>query len=446
MSILLLISLALRLGAFFWCLLIWYRVRDWRISLLVLGIGLGNGRLFWVAAQPESWPVTLDSPGPAVLSIILSLLSFVVVAVVARTITQYKAAMASLKKSEEKFLKAFRASPDAMTISRMKDGTFIDVNEGFERISGYSREEAIGKSSLELELWAVVEDRDRMIAELNEKGRTPAFEIPIRTKSGEIITCQATAEVFTLDGEPHLVAITRDVTDQKRLQRQLLEASDREQRRLAHDLHDSVAQDLVGISLLVKFLDDALRSDSTDLSGELDSLQDMVRQAISNTRSIAQGVAPIDLMQGGLETALTRLCASMTELFGTPCHLKYSPGVDLTDEGVAIHLYRIAQEALSNAIHHSNCKAVHISVEQGAEGLILAVSDNGKGLPGATVGSDGMGMHIMEYRASMIGGSVAFESERDRGTTVRCTVPLAALTNDVQARAGQKPGYSSVVV
>lgn len=437
MSLLLLISLILRLGAFLWCLLLLYRIRDWRIGLLALAIGLGIWRLLWIAQQPLSWPVTLEATGQAWLSIVLSLLIFVVVFVVARTITQFRDAMTALKQSEEKFSRAFQASPFAITISRVSDGTLIDVNRAFEEFVGISKEQVIGRSSLDLRMWVDDRDRQRLVDQVTRHGRLTNYEILVRSHSGDLATCLLSADTFEFAGETHLITVTRDVTHQKQLQRQLLEASDREQTRIAHDLHDSVAQDLVGISLLIKALEDARDDGATDLSQEFETLKKLVHKAISNTRLIAQGISPIELRIGDFNTALGRLCSAMSDLYGKECTLAFSADTYIANDIMALNLYRIVQEAVRNAMKHSDCSTVTVDVAEQDRSIALTIKDDGVGIDTRPRSSKGMGINIIRYRANMLGGTASFENGADGGTVVRCVVPVDPESKQVAADASQ---------
>ena len=122
----------------------------------------------------------------------------------------------ALRASEEKFAKAFHASPDAILLTSIPEGIVLDINEGFARITGYSREEAIGRSTRDLEIWDRLEDRDRMFREVRESGRMRSLETGIRHRSGVVNHCLISAEVMTLDGRPTLLTVTRDISEQKR--------------------------------------------------------------------------------------------------------------------------------------------------------------------------------------------------------------------------------------
>jgi PAS domain S-box-containing protein len=159
---------------------------------------------------------------------------------IAREITERKRAEEALRHSEEKFSKAFRSSPDAITISVMDDGRFIDVNDGFEYLSGYRREEVIGKTSFELQVWRNLVDRETMVRLLRETGRVRDLEVDYTVKGGKIITCLLSAEVIDLGGIPCLVAISRDITERKRVEEALRESKERF-RRLSQASSEGIA-------------------------------------------------------------------------------------------------------------------------------------------------------------------------------------------------------------
>ncbi|QGY44096.1 PAS domain S-box protein [Maribellus comscasis] len=130
----------------------------------------------------------------------------------------------ALKQSEERFRKAFQTSPDSVNINRVEDGFYISVNKGFTRITGYSEEDVAGKTSLEIDIWVDLNDRKRIVEQLKKEGKVENFEAKFRTKSGEIIDGLMSAAVIELDGVPHHINITRNITEKKRAERELLES------------------------------------------------------------------------------------------------------------------------------------------------------------------------------------------------------------------------------
>lgn len=223
-----------------------------------------------------------------------------------------------------------------------------------------------------------------------------------------------------------LVCMSRDVTERKTLEQEILEISNREQRRLGSDLHDGLGQELTGLSLLLKGLEVQLSREAPQYAPQILKITDLMSRTIQSTRSLARGLAPVNLERGGLTEALKHLAMRCTDMYGLQC--LYSPSRSLPDldEGAATHLYRIAQEATTNAARYARANKIEIALKSTARALQLSVSDNGIGLSaGLSQGNPGLGLRIMEYRARMLGGTLKFE-EPGVGTRValRCSVKL----------------------
>ncbi|HJW73201.1 MAG TPA: PAS domain S-box protein [Geothrix sp.] len=134
---------------------------------------------------------------------------------ITRDISERKAVETALRASEDKFSRAFHASPDAIILSRLDDGIYLDVNQGFERIIGWTREESVGHSSLDLNIWANPEDREKAVAIIREQGEFAGLEFPFRTKNGQILIGQMSGKIIEIEGQPCLLSVTRDITSQK---------------------------------------------------------------------------------------------------------------------------------------------------------------------------------------------------------------------------------------
>ena len=156
-----------------------------------------------------------------------------------RDITDRKRAEEALTKSEEKFRKAFYTSPDSVNINRLEDGMYISINPGFTRITGYTEEDIIGKTSIECNIWENIEDRQRLVAGLRKDGEVINLEAAFRMKGGDIRYGLMSASVIDLDGVPHILSITRDITDRKRAEEALKE-SENKYRLLADNVNDVI--------------------------------------------------------------------------------------------------------------------------------------------------------------------------------------------------------------
>lgn len=207
------------------------------------------------------------------------------------------------------------------------------------------------------------------------------------------------------------------------LEKALLQISEREQRRIGQDLHDGLGQYLAGIELMSQVLEQNLASKR--LKAEASRAGDIarhVREAISQARLLARGLSPVVLESGGLMSALQELATSTERMFRVSCAFICAPPVLIHDHTVATHLYRIAQEAVSNAIKHGRSRRVEIHLT-GVDGqIVLKVKDDGTGIPDVLPETRGMGLSIMQYRAGVIGAELSVARDPGGGTAVTCSV------------------------
>ncbi|HYY29128.1 MAG TPA: sensor histidine kinase [Chthoniobacterales bacterium] len=207
-----------------------------------------------------------------------------------------------------------------------------------------------------------------------------------------------------------------------RLEQEIISISEREQQRIGRDLHDGVCQYLSAVGFTADMLKKDLEREAhkgAKIAGEIaESLQD----ACAQTRDLARGLSPVDRDEGALESALDELAISTSRLSGISCSFLCSEPVEIFDNALAVHLFRIAQEALNNASKHGHAKAVLITLESADGKVSLCVSDDGVGFDPARITRKGMGLNIMRYRARMIGGTLEVQSRSPSGTIVACTI------------------------
>jgi signal transduction histidine kinase len=182
-----------------------------------------------------------------------------------------------------------------------------------------------------------------------------------------------------------------------------------------------LCQHLTGVALAGQVLSEQLSAKSLPEVKAIDHIVEMVEKAIELTRTLARGLHPFELEGEGFTDALRELAATITEGFNTPCRFECDTRLDIGEPGVATHLYRIAQEAITNAVKHSHAKAIVVRLEAGTDGLALTICDDGVGMPPKIPG--GMGLRTMAYRASVIGASFHVERQLSRGTRVICKLP-----------------------
>ena len=228
----------------------------------------------------------------------------------------------------------------------------------------------------------------------------------------------------------------------RNLQKELLEITDTEQRRIGHDLHDGLGQHLTGIAFMSKLMEQRLAAKAVPEADEARKIAGLVNKAIGWTRDLARGLAPVDLDQEeGLASALKQLAEGSGELYSAPCRFEIAGDVHFRNPPVAIHLYRIAQEALNNAIKHAHPQKVVVRLTRSTGGITVSVDDDGKGFDPLSVQTGGMGLRIMRYRAKMINGKLEVRTRHGGGTVVACTY---ALQNNIDKDASHDHGSQAI--
>jgi signal transduction histidine kinase len=214
--------------------------------------------------------------------------------------------------------------------------------------------------------------------------------------------------------------------EKARLEREVLEISESERRRIGHDLHDGLGQRLTAASMSVNALISALKTDAPGLAERVEDIGRQLREAIVETRSHSHGLAPVALVDDGLMLALGTLAESSNRGGAVRCVFECPEPVRLADAEVAGHLYRIAQEAVNNALKHGAPSEIRIGLERRNGSLVLEVDDDGEGFDGSAQAGDGIGFRVMRYRAELIGGSLTIGSAPAGGARVSCQVKFPA--------------------
>jgi signal transduction histidine kinase len=200
----------------------------------------------------------------------------------------------------------------------------------------------------------------------------------------------------------------------------------REQRRIGHDLHDGVCQQLAGIAFLSDILSDKLAEQGRPEAAEARKITELVNIANKQTKGVARGLFPVRLEENGLVSALEELVENAGAFFKTRCELHCETPIAVKDHAVAHHLYFIAQEAILNAVRHGKAGLIGVSLAGGTDQTcVLTVQDNGTGLTSPPAQSRGMGIRIMKYRARIIGAEVEVRNRATGGTEVVCRFSCA---------------------
>ena len=269
----------------------------------------------------------------------------------------------------------------------------------------------------------------RQAAPIERYGLRSVFAFPIRLNK-EVLGVITIFSRQVLPPDKHLLRMLTDICSQigqvmgrRRAERQLLEVCEREQQRIGQDLHDGLCQQLAGLAYIAsdlenklakKFIPDAI------IAGRIAAL---ARTTAVQARQVARGLNPVKLGTMGLMAALDGLTASIQSMFSISCRFECRSPVLVPDHELAVHLYRITQEAIHNSVTHGKATDILVSLQRGREGLVLSVADNGSGFSCPAAGSWGMGLENMHYRARAMGGKLEFRPRAQGGTTVMCTVP-----------------------
>ncbi len=341
-------------------------------------------------------------------------------------ITERKRAEVALTESEERY----RSLVDNLNVGVYRstaeaDGRFLQANPALVRMHGYDSVDEFANKRV-VDLYENPADRRILLDTLLKTGAVTNHEVRLKKKDGNTIFCAITAKAhYDPDGKVDWTdGVVEDITERKRLERQLLEISEREQRRIGQDLHDGLCQHLAGVGYmskaLAKKLDGAGRAEAADAR----TLADLIRQAIADARATASGLYPVKMETNGIMAALQALAANAESLFHIQCVFHCDPPVLLANNDAAIHLYRIAQEAMNNALRHGKARRIGITLAQADGRVTLTVRDDGQGLPDPLPARRGIGLDIMHHRARMINGVLDIRRAPEGGTILTCSFPL----------------------
>jgi signal transduction histidine kinase len=262
----------------------------------------------------------------------------------------------------------------------------------------------------------------------------------------EVVSSEKSSRWFEVDVQPlkgiagviGLVVLSIEVTGRrKRQEQEILDIAGRERRGIGRELHDGLGQEMTGVALMLRGLAGRVQERFPEAVESIQEIADVVNRSIENARSLARGLLPVR-DTGGLTPALQDLASRSRDLYGLEVDvlLEVSPEVHFS-ESEASHIYRIAQEALTNAARHGHASRVEIGLSAARHAFLLCVSDDGEGMPEPKAPYTGMGLNIMKYRAGMIGAKFEIVSRKPRGTVVRVTgeqSPTAAVVGPHQSK------------
>lgn len=208
---------------------------------------------------------------------------------------------------------------------------------------------------------------------------------------------------------------------EKKMAKTVLEIADKEQIRIGQDLHDDLGQLLTGISYKIRALQERMKLDFSEDALFASEISELVDHAKHQLKQMIKGMLPFETGENALISTMEELAGNTRKIFSVPCNLTYSKHISILDKTAVMHLYRIAKEAVTNAVRHSTPEHIEISLSKNNGKVKLTIKDDGTGIQEANKHKNGMGLTIMNYRANMIGASLDILSETGRGTSVICT-------------------------
>lgn len=347
---------------------------------------------------------------------------------------EIKEAEEKLRESESLLRNTFDSIKECVILVNPKERTIIECNMAAEQVFGYSKEELISKSTRVLH---VNEEKFREFGRASEKNleNEDAYraEFTMRKKNGEVINTDHTVTLVrdkegTVDC---VVSVIRDVTDQKNIVQTIIETEDRERRRFARELHDGLGQYLVSVHMNLE----SVKADAKDLPERkrrhFNTGLHLLKEAISETRTLAQNLMPRAIEDYGLVLAVETQLEHILET----TEISYSFRYDLDDGKLALsaqlHMYRIIQEAVINAVKYAKCSEISIQMYEQNELILVTVEDNGIGIDRDELEEEcGLGLKSMESRAKALSGALDVDSRPGKGTAIYLEAPLAPNLKD----------------
>jgi PAS domain S-box-containing protein len=332
---------------------------------------------------------------------------------------------ASLEKlrAEQRYAEVFNGSPQPLWVHARTGLQFLLVNEAAVRQYGWSRDELLTRT---VEVFAAP-TRQAVVPPplgagvISDLAAEP-FETQHVTKDGRILEVEVWTRSIDCGGQPAELVFAIDVTERRAFGQALMDAIGGEQRRIAQEMHDGLGQELTGLALSVRALANRALKERDAISVDLDQLALLATSCIQDANRIVQGLSPLTNADGNLDAALN-LLANRSSLSGT--RVQFTGRYDiapLIELKVRNHLYRIAQEAVQNALKHAGAKSIQIELWVRPGGLTLSIVDDGTGMPADTDGRMGLGMRTMRFRANVIGGKLSIKRGANGGNTVLCDV------------------------
>jgi PAS domain S-box-containing protein len=317
-----------------------------------------------------------------------------------------------------------RMSEGVMVINRA--GIIRFTNPAFDHLYGYEPGALHDKDShlLSFRTRAHFDGLLKTAFDGTADDRTSVIDMEGRQKDGTMVPVQGCISAMQFGGESCVIVVMSDITERKRLEREVMQVATRVQQRIGSDLHDGLGQQLAGIAMMLQGVaQKAHVAGNPTLRHQVEEVVELVNGAITSTRSLARGLSPVRASRDGLAEGFTELVNQIFERYRARVDLDMRLPEQLRlDEDTATNIYRIAQEAVLNAVRHGDPENLQLKLRVTGPDVELLVIDDGKGFEPQSL-AQGMGLRIMRFRAQLVGGYLSIESRPGAGTTIRCRCP-----------------------
>jgi PAS domain S-box-containing protein len=347
---------------------------------------------------------------------------------------QRRKTAAELKKSEEKFSKAFQRSPLVFTLASLADYRFIEVNHTFELLTGWTHDEVIGRTPSDIGLWVNLNERSNFIEQLRAYGVAKGMEFVFRKKNGQVWTGLVSSELIDINGEPCALSLTADITDRKMAEkslaevgRKLIQAHEEERTWIARELHDDINQQLALLAVGMEQFKQNLPESATGAVEQLNSLRYRICDIGKDVQGLSHRLHSSKLDYLGLPAAAKSFCKELSEQKKVEIEFTHSGVPHGAPKEVTLCLFRVLQEALQNAVKHSRVRHFKVELKGTPADIELTVTDFGAGFdPREVLKQQGLGLISMRERVQLVDGEFSITSQAGRGTIISARVPLQA--------------------
>jgi PAS domain S-box-containing protein len=367
--------------------------------------------------------IRLDG-GEIVVRVILKSINFdgaFAALVVARDLSEERAMQENLIQAKSLSAQILANNSVATGIASIESGLFLQTNEVFCRLVGRPQEQIVGQPFSAIHLAGPNVDLVDFVNFASQRDSSE-FEARLDRPDGSVLDVTVSAKTILSGDERCLLLMMQDLTDLRRLRKDVVTISEEEQRRFSRDLHDSHCQDLTAIAFFAETIATNLAARDHEAANQVRLLVDMVQKSAENVHALAAGLDSQRVQESGIVAALEDLASRTSRRFGLDCTAKLDRLLGQLDSTQAVNLYRIAQEAVSNAARHSRAHTIILRLRRDGATSILEVQDDGIGFS-PEKNSNGLGLRTMHYRASLIRGTLEIDSEPGAGTVVMCTFP-----------------------